>query len=56
MHILSVNDNELNFKVLEQTIYKIVCEVACEVMKDILERIDLMLLARRDTKKYRNKG
>jgi Uncharacterised protein family (UPF0236). len=56
MHILSVNDNELNFKVLEQTIYKIVCEVACEVMKDILEQIDLMLLAKRDTEKYRNKG
>ncbi len=56
MHILSLNHNELDFKTIEEEIYKIVCKVACETMKDILEQIDLMLLAKRDTEKYRNKG
>ena len=37
MHVLSVNDNELDFKTIEEKIYKIVCEVACGIMKDILE-------------------
>lgn len=56
MHILSVNHNELDFKTIEEEIYKTVCKVACGIMKDILEKIDLMLLAKRDTEKYRNKG
>ena len=56
MYTLSLNHNELDFKTIEEEIYKIVCKVACETMKDILEQIDLMLLAKRDTEKYRNKG
>ena len=56
MYTLSLNHNEIDFKTIEEKIYKIVCEVACEIMKDILENIDLRLLAKRDTKKYRNKG
>lgn len=56
MHILSVNHNELDFKTIEKEFYKTVCEVACGIMKDILEKIDMMLLAKRNTKKYRNKG
>ena len=56
MYTLSLNHNELDFKTIEEEIYKVVCEVACGIMKDVLENIDLRLLASRDTSKYRNKG
>ena len=56
MHTLSLNHNKLDFKIIEEEIYKVVCKVACGIMKDILENIDLRLLASRDTNKYRNKG
>lgn len=56
MYTLSLNHNEIDFKVIEKEIYKIVCEAGCKIMKDILETIDLKLLAKRDTKEYRNKG
>ena len=56
MYTLSLNHNEIDFKTIEKEIYKIVCEVGCGIMKDILESIDLRILAKRDTKEYRNKG
>jgi hypothetical protein len=56
MCTLSLNHNELDFNTIEEEIYKIVCEVGREIMKDILENIDLRILAGRDTKIYRSKG
>lgn len=56
MYTLSLNHNELDFNTIEKEIYKIVCEVGRGIMKDILENIDLRILASRDTKKYRSKG
>lgn len=56
MYTLSLNHNELDFKTIEEEIYKIVCEVGRGIMKDILENIDLRILASRDTKTYRSKG
>ena len=56
MYSLSLNNTELDFKTLERIIYKIVCDIACDSLKDVLERLDLMLLAQRDPNEYRNKG
>ena len=48
--------NELDFKTIEKEIYKIACEVGRGIIKNILENIDLRILASRDTKTYRSKG
>ena len=56
MYSISLNDNNISFKTLEQNIYKIVCDIACEAFKDILEKLDIMLMATRDVEKYRHKG
>jgi hypothetical protein len=56
MYGLSLNNTDLDFKTLEKTIYKTVCDIACNCLKDVLERLDLMLSTRRDPKEYRNKG
>ena len=56
MYRLSLNNTELDFKTLERIIYKTVCDIACDSLKDVLERLDLMLLAQRDPNEYRNKG
>jgi hypothetical protein len=56
MYTISLNDSGLDFKFLEQKIYKVVCEVACNVLKDVLEKLDRMLMATRDIKEYRHKG
>ena len=56
MYTISLNDSGLDFKTLEQKIYRTVCEVACDVLKDVLEVLDKMLMATRDMDKYRHKG
>ncbi len=56
MYSLSLNDNSLSFKTLEQKIYRIVCDIACDIFKDALEKIDKMLMATRDVERYRHKG
>ena len=56
MYAISLNNNELDFKTLEQKIYRNVCEIACDVLKDVLGKLDKMLMATRDTDKYRHKG
>jgi hypothetical protein len=56
MYTISLNDSALDFKTLEQKIYRTVCEVACDVLKDVLEILDKMLMATRDVDKYRHKG
>lgn len=56
MYSISLNEEGLNFKSLEQEIYKIVCDVACDTLKEVLMKLDKMLMAKRDVEKYRHKG
>jgi len=54
--MISLNDEGLTFKALEQDLYKYYCEQACKMMANTLEIIDKKLLDKRDKKKYRCKG
>lgn len=56
MYTISLSEDGLDFKTLEQKIYRIVCDVACDALKDILEVLDKMLMATRDMEAYRHKG
>jgi hypothetical protein len=56
MYSISLNDNGQDFKTIEKEIFKIVCEVGCNIISEILEQLDLTLMATRDTDTYRNKG
>ncbi|SFD50836.1 ISLre2 family transposase [Clostridium uliginosum] len=56
MYKFSLNDNGFTFKELEQKIYKIACDEACNALREILESLDEKLLKERNTKIYRNKG
>jgi len=49
-------ENGITFKGIEEKIYKTVCNVACETMKEVLEHLDRRLMENRDTKELRNKG
>lgn len=44
------------FNELERKIYKLVCELGCEIIKQILENKDKELMQSRDKKQYRHKG
>lgn len=56
MYKLSLDENGITFKSLEKEIYKLVCEVACEIMKEMLLELDRRLMDERDTQVYRAKG
>src|SRR5690554_5499384 len=56
MYTVSLNDSELDFKTIEQEIYKEVCEIACNIFKEVLGTLDKKIMATRDTNKYRHKG
>lgn len=56
MYNISLTNEALNFKSLEQIIYRAVCDSACETLKGVLEDLDKRLMATRDTDKYRHKG
>ncbi len=56
MYTINLNDKGLDFKTLKQRIYRTVCEIACDVLKDILGSLDKMLMATQDTCQYRHKG
>ncbi len=46
----------INFYELERTIYKLVCELGCKILKAILEDQDKDLMEHRNKKEYRHKG
>ena len=48
--------NVIEFRELEKRIFKIVCELGCNILKDILENQDKELMENRDKKEYRHKG
>lgn len=51
-----VKDKTISFKELEQKVFKYVCELGCEITKELLESYDAELAASRDIRKYRDKG
>jgi len=53
---MSVTGNGVNFKGLEQEIFRFVCGLGCELLKNALESYDRTLTENRDFKMYRNKG
>ena len=56
MDNLSLIENGITFKDIEEKIYKTVCDVACGILKEVLEHLDRRLMEERDTKALRNKG
>lgn len=53
---LILNEKEINFNTLEKKIFKEICRVGCEVLKNILEQLDKNICEERDKKEYRHKG
>ena len=51
-----VANNEINFNELEQKIYKFVCELGCNLLKEIIEKYDEKLQNERDKKAFRHRG
>ena len=51
-----VANNEINFNELEKKIYKFVCKLGCNLIKEIIEKYDEKLRDARDKKKFRNRG
>jgi len=51
-----VEKENINFYDLEKTIYKLVCELGCNIIKSILESQDKKLMNSRDKKELRHKG
>lgn len=49
-------EENIKFNELEKRIYKFVCGLGCEIMKQILEYQDNELMLNRNTKEYRHKG
>lgn len=49
-------ENNVKFHELEKRIYKLVCNLGCEIIKQILENQDKEIMIERDKKEYRHKG
>lgn len=57
MEEINVAENvNINFYNLERNIYKLVCELGCNILKNILEKEDKKLMNNRDKKELRHKG
>lgn len=56
MYNVSVNENGVNFKDLEKNLYKYACDQACMMLREVLVKLDEMLLRKRDINAYRAKG
>ena len=56
MQNLETVENNIKFSELEKTIFLLVCELGCNILKDILENQDKILMQNRDKKTYRHKG
>lgn len=51
-----IEKENINFYNLEKMIYKLVCELGCNIIKNILENEDKKLMNNRDKTEYRHKG
>lgn len=56
MDNISLVEKGITFKDIEEKIYRTVCDVACETMKEVLQNLDRRLMEERNTKELRNKG
>ena len=54
--MIILNQEEVTFKILEQTIFEKFCNLACKALADTLEGIDEELMNNRDKSRYRHKG
>ena len=52
----TTQESNIKFSELEKKIYLLVCELGCNILKDILENQDKVLMEKRDKKIYRHKG
>lgn len=52
----SLQESEINFKVLERKIFEYGCEIAQNVLKESLQELDCQLMKARDKSVYRHKG
>ena len=48
--------DSVSFKDLEEIAFKIACEFANEILKNMLEEYDKQIMDSKDTAKYRHKG
>ena len=53
---MNITENQVEFKGLEEKVFKYVCKCGREIIKEILESYDEELRESRDKKEYRNKG
>ena len=51
-----VSEGKTNFKVLEENVFHMACDIANEIMKNILQDYDKQILETRDKARYRHKG
>ncbi len=51
-----VANNEINFNELEKKIYKFVCDLGCNLIKEIIEKYDEKLQQERNKKNFRHRG
>jgi len=51
-----VTNNEINFNELEKKIYKFVCNLGCNLLREIIEKYDEKLQNERDKKNFRHRG
>jgi len=51
-----VTKGDVNFKILEEKIFKLACGIANEIMRNLLEEYDQETMNSRDKAKYRHKG
>lgn len=49
-------EKQIKFNQLEKQIYKLVCDLGCEIIKQILEKQDKEIMKSRNKKEYRHKG
>ena len=49
----NISEGNMDFKTLEQTIFNIMCQAACQLMTQYLQASDQIIMAQRDTREYR---
>jgi hypothetical protein len=52
----SLNENAIDFKVIEKKVFNFVCDFGVRIIKEILESMDKILAEERDKENYRHKG
>ena len=53
---MSIAEKSIQFKRIEEKVYREVCEEGCSVLREMLEKMDEEIGKERDKKQYRNKG